>query len=595
MLVPWSIDRMGEEIIQGESLAAVEHSSDLADARALLQAMGSVVMAEKDALSAEGTLSDEERLRSRKIMRTALVLIEHVHGAAEVARSAPAGEDAGEAADELRDAVRQARRLLGRSGASQFQDVVADAAGEDSATGEAVRALKRVGSLAHRRGRLIVAEECYTKALALLGAPIAERPPTNLEPSRAAEIAELMHLLGACHAQRACGEDLRCEGWEGGPDDVGQPEFDEENLDAALSLLRRSLAMLAPSDPARARVLNSLGVALLRVRRTVAAAGGSRALCREDAHGEAAAVLREALALSPEIWAAQWNLVRVLRSLRDAAVAGGREADAAALDAEVRSTLESMRHLPSEHIAACFDHYAGRFEEHLVGALGYRGPDEIEEAIRSWLPTDLPIRRCGDLGCGTGLMGPRLRALGAQRIEGVDLSHKMLLRACEKGPVGTGYDHLLCGDLLGIFAPRIVEASPAEVEASPKVEHLSQDIALDVPSPAEGDQLFELLVAADVLNYISDLGPTLAASSKWLAPRGLLVFTTEKPAEAEGAVSSGFAMTESCRFQHAESYVRETATACCLRVLACRAFTLRFNKGHAVDSQLFVLGRSADG
>jgi len=47
-----------------------------------------------------------------------------------------------------------------------------------------------------------------------------------------------------------------------------------------------------------------------------------------------------------------------------------------------------------------------------------------------------------DLGCGTGLMGPQIRAM-VDRLEGFDLSQNMLAKAEEKQV----YDHLAQADL----------------------------------------------------------------------------------------------------------------------------------------------------
>ncbi|CAL1131927.1 unnamed protein product [Cladocopium goreaui] len=79
------------------------------------------------------------------------------------------------------------------------------------------------------------------------------------------------------------------------------------------------------------------------------------------------------------------------------------------------------------------------------------------------------------LHSGTGLMGPLLKDLGVEHLEGVDLSSKMLQVAREKQ---RGYDVLLCGDLVEIF---------------------------------DETKSFDLVVAADVFVYLGDLSSVLHA------------------------------------------------------------------------------------
>lgn len=53
-------------------------------------------------------------------------------------------------------------------------------------------------------------------------------------------------------------------------------------------------------------------------------------------------------------------------------------------------------------------------------------------------------RRCVDLGCGTGLMGPLLRNHVADSLVGVDLSAGMVVHARDRGC----YDDLAVGELV---------------------------------------------------------------------------------------------------------------------------------------------------
>ena len=126
-----------------------------------------------------------------------------------------------------------------------------------------------------------------------------------------------------------------------------------------------------------------------------------------------------------------------------------------------------------------------------------------------------PGRRFGsalDLGCGTGLMGARVRER-VGRLEGVDLAPAMIEKARERGV----YDAL-----------EVVDA----------VERLARTRGA-----------FDLILAADTLPYLGDLAPAFAACRGALAPDGLFVFT------AETIDGDGFRLLDGLRFAHAASYV----------------------------------------
>ncbi|CAE8672836.1 unnamed protein product, partial [Polarella glacialis] len=233
---------------------------------------------------------------------------------------------------------------------------------------------------------------------------------------------------------------------------------------------------------------------------------------------------------------------------------------------------ENSATAPAEYVAKLFDSYADKFDEHLVEKLGYHTPELLAEEIRITTETlaregkTASLRRCADLGCGTGLMGPPLRKLGVEWLEGVDLSANMLQKAREKG---RGYDRLVCGDLVDIFEP-----------------------GQDGKSPT-----FDLVVAADVFVYVGDLKPALAATARSLVkPHGLVAFSTEAPPckggsnEDEGAVpEDGFKLTETGRYIHCATYVQRTAEACGLSLWATKDVVLRKNGGKPVHGHIHIL------
>src|SRR4051794_36790591 len=64
---------------------------------------------------------------------------------------------------------------------------------------------------------------------------------------------------------------------------------------------------------------------------------------------------------------------------------------------------------PSAFVEALFDQYAGTFDQSLVEKLGYRVPELLFDAIMA--SGRSRFSHAVDLGCGTGLMGEKLRPL----------------------------------------------------------------------------------------------------------------------------------------------------------------------------------------
>ena len=95
---------------------------------------------------------------------------------------------------------------------------------------------------------------------------------------------------------------------------------------------------------------------------------------------------------------------------------------------------------PSAFVEMLFDQYAPKFDKTLVDVLGYCVPELLEAAIARARPGHFSLAL--DLGCGTGLMGERLRPF-CDRIEGFDISAEMLRKARAKGV----YDRLEKADL----------------------------------------------------------------------------------------------------------------------------------------------------
>ncbi|WP_132254663.1 class I SAM-dependent DNA methyltransferase [Methylobacterium segetis] len=286
-------------------------------------------------------------------------------------------------------------------------------------------------------------------------------------------------------------------------------------------------------------------------------------LAEGDAAG-AAEMAEQALDLAPR-YAPAWLLLgRAREALHregggDAALQGALRAYAAALDLDPEDRLGSRLRLAQlgigdrlaaispAYVRALFDGYAARFERHLVGELGYRGPEMLREALARIAGPERRFARVLDLGCGTGLMGAAL-AGRFEHLVGVDLSPEMLARAERRGL----YHRLIAGDLTGCLA----EAEAGSVD---------------------------LVVAADVFIYLGDLRPVLGAIARVLAPSGLCAFTVQSHGGA------GVAIGADGRYAHADAEVLEAASAAGLTTRLVEDAAIRRQNGRDVPGRLVVL------
>lgn len=263
----------------------------------------------------------------------------------------------------------------------------------------------------------------------------------------------------------------------------------------------------------------------------------------------AADLYAQALEVAPG-WAAGWYRLGEIRA--DHGLPGAAEALRAALRLDPADRMGAALRLgvlegggadamPSAFVEALFDQYAGHFDASLVGALHYRGPQELQAYLSGhW-------HRALDLGCGTGLMGAVLRPR-VDRLEGWDISAEMLRAAGAKGL----YDALEKRDLS------------------------------DLP---DAEAAWNLIAAADVFAYVGALDRIIGWVGRALAPGGTFVFT------AESCDGTGFVLRDSRRYAHSESYLCGLLAQAGLVPDIARA-TLRMDRGAPIEG-LMVGARKA--
>jgi predicted TPR repeat methyltransferase len=316
--------------------------------------------------------------------------------------------------------------------------------------------------------------------------------------------------------------------------------------DALQSLQRfaeavRSYDQSIEIDPERAQTYCSRGTALQRLHR----------------FDEALESYDRAIALQPQYPLAHQYRGNSLRALRrvEEAIAAYQSALVQGADAdEVAYALASLgvgsvpAQPPPDHVKSLFDQYAGHFDQHLVENLRYQVPGLLDAAIRRNLVSQQMDTL--DIGCGTGLCAPCLRAY-SRTLSGIDLSETMLDRARDRGL----YDHLACRELTAFLS--------------------------------ESAGQYDLIVAADVFGYIGDLAEVFVQAGTALRPNGLFCFTVE------AGSAQDFTLTPSQRYAHSIDYLRRLAPGAGFRVLEADQQVGRYEADTEVRVYVVVLQQNS--
>jgi predicted TPR repeat methyltransferase len=293
-------------------------------------------------------------------------------------------------------------------------------------------------------------------------------------------------------------------------------------------------------------------------------AGYARMLSDAGDHLAAADLMDQALELVPH-WTAGWDLAggyrdkggdvagaisawRHLEALDDEGIFGA-DLKLAALGARPARTGTAQ-----SYVEALFDQYAPQFEASLVGRLEYRVPDMLDDLLSAEM-SRLGIANFDaaiDLGCGTGLMGERVRQK-VRFLEGVDLSAAMIAETQRKGV----YDSLDKAELVSFLHGR---ASAAD-----------------------------LVTAADVFIYCGALEPVLASVVPAMRPGALLAFSLEEHDGPEPLF-----LRPSLRYAHGLEATRNALIEAGLEILRLEKAMLRRDRGAPINGLLIVARKPLD-
>jgi predicted TPR repeat methyltransferase len=227
-------------------------------------------------------------------------------------------------------------------------------------------------------------------------------------------------------------------------------------------------------------------------------------------------------------------------------------------DAEIEQILAALRNeppparAPNRCIEQIYSGFAEYYEDTMCGELAYEAPARLTEAL------DMVLERRElldvlELGCGTGLAAPYLRKR-ARRLWAIDLSPQMANLARKKGL----YDN---------------------IEIAEITEWLSRSDAAE----------FDLIVACDTMIYFGNLPQVIVPAARRIRRGGWLAFTVER------GETSPFRLTDSGRYAHTESHIREAANAAGLSVVHLTEGFLRYEYGEPVAGLVAILQQRATG
>lgn len=293
-------------------------------------------------------------------------------------------------------------------------------------------------------------------------------------------------------------------------------------------------------------------------------AGYARMLAEGGDNAAAADIMTQALDVTPD-WAAGWDLLggyaekagnlseaisawRHLEALDDAGVFG------AGLKLAAHGAGSAASGTAMSYVEALFDQYAPQFETALVQRLGYTVPERLDTMLVTAMQTlgITGFAHALDLGCGTGLMGQRLRDK-VSVLEGIDLSAAMIAETARKGI----YDRLAKAELVAFLS--------------------------------QGPLACDVITAADVFIYCGALPPVLAAVVPAMRPGALLAFSLEAH-EGEEPVF----LRASLRYAHSVPAARQALADAGLEIILFEQATLRQDRGAPIEGMLIVARKTAD-
>ena len=198
---------------------------------------------------------------------------------------------------------------------------------------------------------------------------------------------------------------------------------------------------------------------------------------------------------------------------------------------------------PMEFIENTFDHYANKFDHHLINILNYSVPNFIEKEL-NLIDKKIKFENVIDLGCGTGLCGKFLKNKSSNLI-GIDISPRILEKADKKNI----YDKLICSNF---------------------IDYLKKT-----------SSQFDLFVAADVFIYTGEISETFDLIKKRATKESYFIFSTETLNQGN------YKLQESGRFSHSENYIKQKSIENSMILISKKDIKVRKEKNKWINGHLY--------
>jgi len=198
---------------------------------------------------------------------------------------------------------------------------------------------------------------------------------------------------------------------------------------------------------------------------------------------------------------------------------------------------------PMEFIENTFDHYANKFDHHLINILNYSVPNFIEKEL-NLIDKKIKFENVIDLGCGTGLCGKFLKNKSSNLI-GIDISPRILEKADKKNI----YDKLICSNF---------------------IDYLKKT-----------SSQFDLFVAADVFIYTGEISETFDLIKKRATKESYFIFSTETLNQGN------YKLQESGRFSHSENYIKQKSIENSMILISKKDIKVRKEKNKWIKGHLY--------
>jgi len=316
--------------------------------------------------------------------------------------------------------------------------------------------------------------------------------------------------------------------------------YNQGRYQDALNCMERALGL----EPGNVEVLTNRAAVLLELQRP----------------GPALATLDTALAFQPDFVPALVNRGNALAQSKrpdEALDAYDRALELDPANAAAKTNRENallqkgaVTRCPPDFMQKLFDDFSASYDRQMLEDLKYRAHLHLRDLANRILPPKA-AQRVLDLGSGTGLVGEVFKDLArGGRLDGVDLSPRMNEEAKKRGI----YDTLHLADLEEFL-------------------------------PQAGGR-YDLILAADTMIYLGDLGPTFLGVEKRLAPEGHYLFAVE------AKDGDDWEATKDNRFRHSLGYLRAEAARHGLKLIESAECVLRNQGGTPVAGYAVAVRRA---